>query len=476
MILKKKGFISILLISVLLIMAIVVGWSVSRFPINSSHPLVIGLVGILLIVIVIHPQIGTYTMVATFWLSTIFPDEGGITFNRILGFVTLAGILLPILISRLNKEKFRLRKFDFLFISYLFVILLSILINGTYSRTFPYIWELFMGYLIYWILCYTIDSRKKLRIMLWVIVFCNIVIALSVINAFVTNYSSFIIRYSGGIQETNTVAVFNAISIIILLWLSEKRGNARPRMGVVNFALLALFSGAMFLTGSRTGFITLLSSLIIVGLFLHGFLRRRKVIIALGVILIVAIVIINIAPATFERVLNIPFLLKPMTEVSDNSLTRLYLNQAAWDMFIDEPITGIGFGGFGYMLGKYSPRFFGHETIAHNIYFSVLAETGALGFLPFALLIGNFYSGLLKKRKEIKVRQENGVDVVYPLALLVGLCVSGMFLWAIIPRLMFIIFSLGSVMLNLLEKEKKDGLFVPPTKKFITFGKGKSNK
>ena len=76
---------------------------------------------------------------------------------------------------------------------------------------------------------------------------------------------------------------------------------------------------------------------------------------------------------------------------------RVWLWKANWQMFLDHPLLGVGFGEYknvlrGYFDGLGAPA--GQmESHAHNQYLHVLAGTGFLGFLIY----GSFILSLLKK-------------------------------------------------------------------------------
>ena len=98
---------------------------------------------------------------------------------------------------------------------------------------------------------------------------------------------------------------------------------------------------------------------------------------------------------------------------------RVFLWSAAWSMFVDEPIFGVGFGGFSsayYDLVGFTTTvdIFGYSSEApglskdqvhpHNILFGTLSELGLVGL---TLLISNYYYLIrrVSNVKSVKVRQ-----------------------------------------------------------------------
>jgi O-antigen ligase len=80
----------------------------------------------------------------------------------------------------------------------------------------------------------------------------------------------------------------------------------------------------------------------------------------------------------------------------------------AWNYFKEKPIGGIGVGSFGSLNYFYDENHDKHYGAVNNIYLEILAETGAIGFICFALFIIIFLKELffgyklLDKRKKFE--------------------------------------------------------------------------
>ena len=71
---------------------------------------------------------------------------------------------------------------------------------------------------------------------------------------------------------------------------------------------------------------------------------------------------------------------------SDLDLVRPYLINAGWQMFLHDPITGVGFGGYQHSLTTTYKRFLPEQppaTLSHTGLVTVLAELGLVGILLF---------------------------------------------------------------------------------------------
>lgn len=62
---------------------------------------------------------------------------------------------------------------------------------------------------------------------------------------------------------------------------------------------------------------------------------------------------------------------------------RLRAAEGAWQMFLDNPVTGVGTAQFGYNIQYYQPSRVLHKQIANVVYLELLAENGIIVFLIF---------------------------------------------------------------------------------------------
>jgi len=114
--------------------------------------------------------------------------------------------------------------------------------------------------------------------------------------------------------------------------------------------------------------------MLLVTRFVPGLLRIPAITIAT----VVAVAIAVGTPLIAERVLNI--------EPTITS-TRFAVWQAAFDLFLSSPVSGIGYGGFEAHIPATLTALFGARVVeTHNIYLQLLADTGLLGTAAFLLL------------------------------------------------------------------------------------------
>lgn len=73
--------------------------------------------------------------------------------------------------------------------------------------------------------------------------------------------------------------------------------------------------------------------------------------------------------------------------ISEDGQLRLGLFRAAWRLFLEHPLFGVGHGAYGLTVGPHLPEGASgvHLTSPHNQWLQVLAETGLVGFAGFVL-------------------------------------------------------------------------------------------
>jgi O-antigen ligase len=124
---------------------------------------------------------------------------------------------------------------------------------------------------------------------------------------------------------------------------------------------------------------------------------------------------------------------------------RRFLWTTAVNMWKANPILGVGGGNFPYLAGRYQPNtFVGADykerdwsgTVAHSVYFQVLAEHGTAGILILAYIVWAHFRILRRLRRAVRLRPDVPAEVrrdteLYSGALggaVVGFCVAGAFL------------------------------------------------
>jgi len=179
--------------------------------------------------------------------------------------------------------------------------------------------------------------------------------------------TSFLSHYNGAAAYLNMVVPF-----CIALAVRARERMSRLLAGVC----LVLSSIAVLLTQSRGGLLAYVAVLLIsVCLLAQTRAARFR---WLAVVVVFSLASAFFAGQIFERLSGID---------SNTEVTRLGIWAGAGLLFLGNPIVGVGYGNFKLALTSAIAVPDGFMLDAHNLYLELLAETGVVGFLAFAILI-----------------------------------------------------------------------------------------
>lgn len=232
-----------------------------------------------------------------------------------------------------------------------------------------------------------------------------------------------IVRIYGMTGNPNSLAIFIGFAIVCVLYLLfEVKSTQRKLLHIA----LVLFSGILLLTYSRGTWIAF-----IVGLIIYLLLSRKWIIIKpliisglLGFILIFTTVNFGVQ---YVQSLDLDLdqghggegisdrLSKTFNEENLDLMAesgRIYYIKKGLEVFKDFPVMGSGFGTFGdsatlsygspiYLdYGIRSDIYGGKNFYSDNQYIQVIAETGAMGVLSFAVFLLGLLITFWQKRKQ----------------------------------------------------------------------------
>lgn len=149
-------------------------------------------------------------------------------------------------------------------------------------------------------------------------------------------------------------------------------------------------------TASRGGFVGLV---VTVGAMVWFSKRRLR-----------NVILVTLASGIFF--LSIPYEYKAeilsINDTEDNTRQdRIYSWERGWEMFLDNPIVGVGVGNYPWRVSEYelsSGANYGQRRmlggrVAHSLYFTLLPETGIVGTLIVVLLVIRFFRRLGSPRR-----------------------------------------------------------------------------
>lgn len=215
---------------------------------------------------------------------------------------------------------------------------------------------------------------------------------------------------SGITSHYSTTGIYISIGIIILgcryLFKNDKNG----------FSLL-IAAIAMLVNGKRGHLIFTIFAMIVVYYLCTKERSTSKIfkIFATGIFALVVLVIVgSFVPSlliTFQR-------FRTLADSGDITNGRTLFYTYALNWFKENPIFGIGWGGFKIRLNQAIGSYGGLYKYmnAHNVYYQVLCELGLIGFITFiwasyGTLLGTLKS--IKKKKKLSLNEDTKDDIYY---------------------------------------------------------------
>ncbi|HVQ14757.1 MAG TPA: O-antigen ligase family protein, partial [Vicinamibacterales bacterium] len=266
-------------------------------------------------------------------------------------------------------------------------------------------------------------------------------------------------RASGPIGDPNRYA---QLLLVVLPWsLYFTRHGRTPVPRLAAAATAALIMTAVALTYSRGAFIAI--ALLVMCLLVWRYIRPGRLVLA--VLVLVAIVAAT-APGVLARVGSIGgvgALGKQNAKVADGAISgRATEMLAALAVFLDHPFIGVGPGQYVpfysekyQLIDELSFRHLPRPREAHNLYFSIGAETGAAGLLVFFLIVGTLFVGLRWARRFWLPRSRRRADLAVTFSLsLVSYLGTGMFLHLSFERYLWFLVATASAAIHILRQDQ----------------------
>lgn len=212
-------------------------------------------------------------------------------------------------------------------------------------------------------------------------------------------------RFYGSMGAMTPYATAFVMLLIFSLWLYE---GVLKKFNILLLAAFLVNGMALLLTQVRSAWIALAT-----GLFIISFLKNKKyslVVVGALFIIVVSLLFLPFTPAlVIERIESFVDPKYPF------NLTRLVLLQNGFYAFLDSPILGIGIRNLIEVGLKYwensskIPPWSVEEIVklkagAHNLWLTLLAEVGIVGFIIYSWLI---FSGLKLSNLCLKVAKTN---------------------------------------------------------------------
>jgi O-antigen ligase len=267
-------------------------------------------------------------------------------------------------------------------------------------------------------------------------------------------------RAQGPIGDPNRYA---QLLLVVLPWaLYFARHGRGPHTRLASAVAAGLILTAVALTYSRGAFITM--AILVLCLLIWRYIRPGRL--ALAVLVLVGIVAAT-APGVLSRVVSIGgvgLLGNEDAQVEPDGAIRGRATEmlAALAVFIDHPFLGVGPGQYVpfyseryQLLDELSFRHLPRPREAHNLLFSIGAETGAAGLLVFGAIVLTLFIGLRWARQFWLPRSRRRADLAVAFALsLVSYLGTGMFLHLSFERYLWFLVGAASAAIHVLRQEQ----------------------
>jgi O-antigen ligase len=186
-------------------------------------------------------------------------------------------------------------------------------------------------------------------------------------------------------SNPNDLATLCLIALGVALGFYFARpSRPRVRLGAGISALLLLV--VILLTQSRAAFLGLLAGM--GPAFIRMGLRQPGRLLLLAGVLAVVIALV-IPAAAWDRLSGIAMLTRPSTialaDPEGSAEQRFAVQKVAWQVFLDNPVFGVGLGAYRYANAVYAPELGPVDT--HNTYLNVATEVGVPGFVLWCALV-----------------------------------------------------------------------------------------
>lgn len=247
----------------------------------------------------------------------------------------------------------------------------------------------------------------------------------------------------GWMGDENDVALALNVALGVGYYLLPLQRSGAMRLLLLG--AMALNVAGVVMSNSRGGFVGLAA---LGAYMLLAGPRRGRIVSAVAV---AALAMALFAPPSYwEEVRSIKDASKP----GDTGETRVYFWGIAKQMFWDHPLVGVGTGNYGIRAPEYEDKWRAQTTgqhiwgrAAHSLYYTLLAEQGAIGVAMFGLML--LWSGRTYWRLRVRARapddpaaREAGAMASAVMAGMVALLVTGAFLTVIYYPVIWVLVGL----------------------------------
>ena len=324
----------------------------------------------------------------------LIPELGQVRPAVILSLATLISLVLSGEVSKNNSSivmKSTLAKRYLLFF-----IVMVVGIPFAYHRRIAFE-QVFLSYLVnmlfFFVFVLLVNSIERLKAAILAILFATFIYGIFTLikGSFITGR---FVTYGKMFDPNDIAYVLVSMFPIGLFYLAHKEGILKKIMAIITMASSV---AVILLTGSRGGAVSLLFVAILILLINTGSIKRSQIVIFLAVMVVAAFYFRD--KINFERYLTITSLGEDYNVTSETGRKQIW--GRAFQLLLDNPLTGVGAGCFGMAIGylRKDLDLIPEWQASHNSYLQIAAETGIIGFSFFASLIFRSFKSFSNLRK-----------------------------------------------------------------------------
>jgi len=334
---------------------------------------------IITIFIMRYPHLGVIFTVASLPIIELLPAIP--VFSSIMPIV--GGLTLVALLLTVRKRGWKTQsKFGWIHIFGLLFILWMFLSNPTAAwsgRDRNWVFTFVQLWVLMFLAGELLDTPEKQQLLMWVFALISVFSAFFAIQqGYIGETHEASIRATGFVDNANAAARYFTVAMVFLSYLRAEITDPFPRF-LTLVGIIITYLGVFF-TASRSGMVLIFAAQALLILFQTEIRKRARL------TLIFSIGLVGLFFLASNVINILETILPTVIEGSDTMGLRYDLWTAAWRMFKEKPITGVGIGVYRWIVPQYSQDLFyirNRNIWVHNTYIQILAETGIVGFVLF---------------------------------------------------------------------------------------------
>jgi O-antigen ligase len=303
--------------------------------------------------------------------------------NVIFLFISLIFFLLSTIRSREENTKETFLDFYFKKRYFLLIVVFFLVVASSYAWSISpeYTWikiKASIQMVITTVLVLNlVNNKKKLLLIIQFFLLGSFVSIFGLLYSFFFDKPFFrdITRYTSQGLNPNDLGVIVALIIPLAWYLLTELKTSSIKKVVLLFIPLALM--AIFLTGSRAAFVSLLSAIMIIPISYINATKTTKLVVISSFIFASYFALFVVPSGTINRVVNLY-----SSAQEDNLSERIDIWKSSKGFITENLFLGVGAGSFKTAVARNT----GRERVAHNTWLSILGEEGVLGLCTFLII------------------------------------------------------------------------------------------